>query len=41
MGGAAFAHEFARGGLAVAKHADDAAANEFFQNSAWFKWRWQ
>jgi hypothetical protein len=37
MGGAAFAHESARGGLAIARHANDAAAVAFFQNSGFFQ----
>ena len=37
LGGAAFAHEFARGGLALAKHANDAAANAFIQNNPFLR----
>ena len=37
MGGAAFAHEFARGGLAIARHANDAAAVAFFRNDPFFQ----
>ncbi len=37
LGGAAFAREFARGGLALAKHANDAAAGAFIQNNTFLQ----
>jgi RNA polymerase sigma factor (sigma-70 family) len=37
QGGAAAAHEFAMGGIALAPHANDAAAEAFFANSGYFQ----
>jgi RNA polymerase sigma factor (sigma-70 family) len=37
LGGVAVAHGFAEGGVAVARHANDAAAQTFFQNSRFFQ----
>jgi len=37
VGGAAFARDFALGGLALAKHVNDAEARAFIQNNAFFQ----
>jgi RNA polymerase sigma factor (sigma-70 family) len=37
QGGVAVAYQFAQGGVALASHANDAAAQTFFQNSAFFQ----
>ncbi|HXI85807.1 MAG TPA: hypothetical protein VNL17_17140, partial [Verrucomicrobiae bacterium] len=37
LGGAAFAREFARGGAALARHANDAEARAFIQDNAFLR----